>query len=76
MGKKSSRMNVRPPWMNKAFLTKLKQRCVGSGSRDRPFGIEYKDIVRVGRNAIRKAWAHLQLNLARDVQDNKKGFFK
>jgi len=28
------------------------------------------------REATRKAKAHLELNLARDVKDNKKGFFK
>ncbi|GAB0182598.1 mitochondrial enolase superfamily member 1 [Grus japonensis] len=37
---------------------------------------EYRNIVRVCRNATRKAKAHLELNLARDVKDNKKGFFK
>ncbi|GAB0208054.1 mitochondrial enolase superfamily member 1 [Grus japonensis] len=37
---------------------------------------EYRDVVRVCRDATRKAKAHLELNLARDVKDNKKGFFK
>ncbi|GAB0190397.1 mitochondrial enolase superfamily member 1 [Grus japonensis] len=36
---------------------------------------EYRNIVRVYRDATRKAKAHLELNLARDVKDNK-GFFK
>jgi len=36
---------------------------------------EYRNIVRVCREAIRKAKVHLELNLARDVRD-KKGFFK
>ncbi|GAB0207209.1 mitochondrial enolase superfamily member 1 [Grus japonensis] len=35
---------------------------------------EYRDVVRVCRDATRKA--HLELNLARDVKDKKKGFFK
>ncbi|GAB0208703.1 mitochondrial enolase superfamily member 1 [Grus japonensis] len=37
---------------------------------------EYRDAVRECRDATRKAKAHLALNLARDVKDNKKGFFK
>ncbi|GAB0190273.1 hypothetical protein GRJ2_001492600 [Grus japonensis] len=37
---------------------------------------EYRNIVRVRRDATRKAKAHLELNLARDVKDNKKGFFR
>ncbi|GAB0179468.1 mitochondrial enolase superfamily member 1 [Grus japonensis] len=37
---------------------------------------EYRNVVRVCRDATRKAKAHLELNLARDVKDNKKGFFK
>lgn len=59
-------------WQN----PKIGRRCIGSGSRDRPLRIEYRDAVRVDRNLIRKARAHLQLNLVRDVKDNKKGFFK
>jgi len=37
---------------------------------------EYRNVVRACRDATRKAKAHLELNLARDVKDNKKGFFK
>jgi len=37
---------------------------------------EYRKVVRACRDAMRKAKAHLELNLARDVEDNKKGFFK
>ncbi|GAB0208405.1 mitochondrial enolase superfamily member 1 [Grus japonensis] len=37
---------------------------------------EYKNVVRVCRGATRKAKAHLELNLAGEVKDNKKGFFK
>jgi len=37
---------------------------------------EYRNVVRVCRDATRKATVHLELNLARDVKDNKKGFFK
>ncbi|PKU32349.1 glycerol kinase [Limosa lapponica baueri] len=37
---------------------------------------KYRNIVRVCRDATRKAKAYLELNLGRDVKDNKKGFFK
>jgi len=37
---------------------------------------EYRNVVRACRDAMRKAKVCLQLNLARDVKDNKKGFFK
>jgi len=36
---------------------------------------EYRNVVRACRNAMRKAKAHLELKLARDVKNNKKGFF-
>ena len=37
---------------------------------------EYRDIVRGCREAMGKSKAHLELNLARGVKDNKKVFFK
>jgi len=37
---------------------------------------EYRNIVRACREAMSKAKAHLELNLARDVKNNKKSFFK
>lgn len=37
---------------------------------------EYKNIVRAFREAVRKVKGHLALNLAREVKDKKKGFFK
>jgi len=37
---------------------------------------EYRNVVRACRDAMRKAKVHLDLNLARDVKNNKKGFFK
>jgi len=36
---------------------------------------EYRNILSACRDATRKAEAQLVLNLARDVKDNKKGFF-
>jgi len=36
---------------------------------------EYRNVVRACRGATRKAKAHLELNLARNVRNNKKGVF-
>jgi len=35
---------------------------------------EYRNVVRACRDATRKAKAHLELKLARDVKNNKRGF--
>uniref|UniRef100_A0A803XVS0 NAD(P)(+)--arginine ADP-ribosyltransferase n=1 Tax=Meleagris gallopavo TaxID=9103 RepID=A0A803XVS0_MELGA len=37
---------------------------------------EYRNVVRACRDATRKAKARLELNLAKVIKDNKKGFFK
>ncbi|GAB0183985.1 mitochondrial enolase superfamily member 1 [Grus japonensis] len=37
---------------------------------------EYREVIREHRDATRKTKAHLELKLAGDVKDNKKGFFK
>ena len=36
---------------------------------------EYRAVVSVCRERIRKAKAQMELNLVRDVKDNKKGFY-
>lgn len=37
---------------------------------------EYRDTVRMSRNGVRKARAKLEQDLARDVKNYKKGFYK
>ena len=37
---------------------------------------EYRNVVRAFRDVARKAKAHLELNLAKEIKDNKKGFLK
>ena len=37
---------------------------------------DYRAVVRVCRDRIRKAKAQTELNLVRDVKDNKKGFYR
>lgn len=36
---------------------------------------EWRNVVRACRDAVRKAKAHLEFNLAKEVKDNKKSFF-
>ncbi|XP_068809550.1 uncharacterized protein [Struthio camelus] len=76
--KKSSKAGRRPAWMSKELLAKLQQKkeVYRMWKRGQATWEEYRDVVRVCRDATRKTKAHLELNLARDVKDNKKGFFK
>ena len=37
---------------------------------------EYRDAARLCRDGVRKAKAQLELNLARDVKNNKKSFYR
>ena len=37
---------------------------------------EYRDAVRMCRDGARKAKAQMELNLVKDVKNNKKGFFR
>jgi len=63
--------------MSKEILAKLKwkRRVYGMLKEGQATWEEYRNIVRVCRDATRKAKVHLELNLARDVKDNKEGFF-
>ena len=78
MSKKSSKGGRTHAWMNKELPTKLKWKIKVYGMWEEGQGTwdEYKNIVRACREATRKARVHLEFNLARDVKDNKKGFFK
>ncbi|GAB0189727.1 hypothetical protein GRJ2_001438000 [Grus japonensis] len=66
----------RPAWMNKELLDKLKHKkeaCRG-WKQGQVAWEEYREIVRAARDQVRKAEALIELNLARDVKDNKKSF--
>ncbi|PKU36828.1 rna-directed dna polymerase from mobile element jockey-like [Limosa lapponica baueri] len=54
-------------WTEEGSLQKVEK---GTGH------LEYRNVVRLCRDATRKARDPLEFNLARDVKDNKKGFFK
>ncbi|CAM5110091.1 unnamed protein product [Eretmochelys imbricata] len=78
MCRKNSKYGRRPAWLNGEILADLKHKKeaykkwkVGYMTRE-----EYKNIALACRNEIRRAKAHLELQLARDVKSNKKGFFR
>jgi len=56
--------------------TQMEEKGLWNAGRGTGHWEEYRNIVRACREATRKAKAHLELNLAMDVKDNKKGFFK
>ncbi|CAM5144011.1 unnamed protein product [Natator depressus] len=78
MTRKNSKHGKRPAWLNGEILADLKHKKeaykkwkVGHMTRE-----EYKNIARAYRKDIRRAKSHLELQLARDVKSNKKGFFR
>ncbi|CAM4580797.1 unnamed protein product [Caretta caretta] len=78
MCRKNSKYGRRLAWLNSEILAALKYKKeaykmwkIGQMTRD-----EYKNIAWACRSEIRKAKSHLELQLARDVKSNKKGFFR
>ncbi|CAM5095950.1 unnamed protein product [Natator depressus] len=77
MCRKNSKYGRQPAWLNNEILAALKYKKeaykwkIGQMTRD-----EYKNIAWACRSEIRKAKSHLELQLARDVKSNKKGFFR
>ncbi|CAM5085999.1 unnamed protein product [Natator depressus] len=78
MSRRNSKHGKRPAWLNGEILADLKHKKeaykkwkVGHMTRE-----EYKNIARACRKDIRRAKSHLELQLARDVKSNKKGFFR
>ncbi|CAM5079740.1 unnamed protein product [Natator depressus] len=78
MSRKNNKYGRRPTWLNGEILADLKHKKeaykkwkVGHMTRE-----EYKNIAWACRNEIRRAKSHLELQLARDVKSNKKGFFR
>jgi len=77
MSKKSRKGGRTPAWMSKEILVKLKWKKVyGMWKERQATWEEYRNIVRACREKTMKAKVHLALNLARDVKDNTKSFFK
>jgi len=63
--------------LNKELLAELrwKRKVHGMWKEGQTTWEEYRNVVRACRVAKRKAKVHLELKLARDVKNNKKGFF-
>ncbi|KFP01038.1 hypothetical protein N300_09760, partial [Calypte anna] len=78
MVRKSSKGARRPAWLKKELLGKLKwkRKIYRSWKGGLVTWEEYRTVVRGCREAIRKAKASLELNLASQVKDNRKCFFK
>ncbi|KAM4642928.1 uncharacterized protein AAGF69_015296 isoform 1-T2 [Amazona ochrocephala] len=68
----------RPPSMDKELLSKIrrKKEAYKRWKQGLAAWEEYRDVVREARDKVRKAKAQLKLNLARDVKDNRKGFYR
>ncbi|XP_071886556.1 uncharacterized protein [Anas platyrhynchos] len=75
---KTSRRGRRPAWLNRELWLELrrKKRVYNLWKRGQATREDYKDVVRLCRDKIRKAKAHLELNLATAVKENKKSFYK
>ncbi|GAB0206425.1 mitochondrial enolase superfamily member 1 [Grus japonensis] len=76
--RKSGKNTKRPPWMNKELLGKVKQKkeAYRGWKQGQVAWEEYRETVRAARDQVRKAKALIELNLARDVKDNKKSFYR
>jgi len=77
LSKKSREGGRRPAWMTKELLAELrwKRKVYGMWKEEQATWKQHRNVVRACMDATRKAKVHLELNLARDVKDNKKGFF-
>ncbi|CAM5091337.1 unnamed protein product, partial [Natator depressus] len=78
MCRKNSKYGKRPASLNSEILADLEHKKeaykkwrIGQMTRE-----EYKNIARGCRSEIRKAKSYLELQLARDIKSNKKGFFR
>ncbi|GAB0208330.1 mitochondrial enolase superfamily member 1 [Grus japonensis] len=76
--RKSGKTTKRPPWMNKELLGKVKQKkeAYRGWKQGQVAWEEYRGTVRAVREQVRKAKALTEINLARDVKDNKKSFYR
>ncbi|PKU40554.1 rna-directed dna polymerase from mobile element jockey-like [Limosa lapponica baueri] len=75
---KASRLGKRPAWLNKEIRSQLreKRRVYGLWKKGQATQEDYKSVVKLCREKIRKAKAQLVLDLALNVKTNKKNFYK
>ncbi|GAB0186361.1 hypothetical protein GRJ2_001101400 [Grus japonensis] len=76
--KRKSGKTRRPAWMNKELLSKLKHKKEAYGGWKQGWVAweEYRETVQAARDQVKKAKALIELNLARDIKDNKKSFYR
>ncbi|KFU91186.1 hypothetical protein M959_05608, partial [Chaetura pelagica] len=76
--KKSGKVGKRPVWLSQDLLVKLKGKMEihRQWKRGQVSWEEYRDTAWLCRDEVRKAKVQLELNLARDVKKNKKGFYR
>ncbi|KFZ68503.1 hypothetical protein N338_08076, partial [Podiceps cristatus] len=75
LNKKVGRRGRKPAWLGKDLLAKLREKK-GKYKLWKQGSVawkEYRDAVRNCRDGIRKAKIPMELNLARDIKNNKKG---
>ena len=78
MNRKSGENAKIPAWTNTELLAKRKHKkeaCRG-WKPGQVMWEEYRDITQACRNEVKKAKAQMELNEARNVKGNKKGFCK
>ncbi|PKU48424.1 rna-directed dna polymerase from mobile element jockey-like [Limosa lapponica baueri] len=73
---KARRPGKRPAWLNKEIRSQLreKRRVYDLWKKGQATQEDYKGVVKLCREKIRKAKAQLKLDLALDVKNNKKNF--
>ncbi|KAK4810540.1 hypothetical protein QYF61_004503 [Mycteria americana] len=76
--RKMSRRGRRPAWLTRELWLELrkKRRVYDLWKKGQASQEDYKGVVRLCKEKIRRAKAELELNLAAAVKDNKKYFFK
>ncbi|KFZ59181.1 hypothetical protein N338_00715, partial [Podiceps cristatus] len=76
--KKSGKESKRPPWLSRDLLVKLKgkKEMHRQWKQRQVSWEEYRDVAWLCRDRVRKAKACMELNLARDVKNSKKGFYR
>ncbi|KFQ53018.1 hypothetical protein N334_04373, partial [Pelecanus crispus] len=76
--KKSGKEGKRPAWLSRDLLVKLKikRELHRQWKQGQVSWEEYREAARLCREGVRKAKAQLELILARDAKNNKKGFYR
>ena len=78
MSRKSGKRGRRPAWMRKELIDKIKRKkkVYEMWKKGLSPWEEYRSAVRACKDVTRKAKAHLEMKLAKEIKDNKNSFFK